>query len=211
MCGNRASLQYAALRCGGAGAGVMDVAPSMHCLGSRPNTHKHHPAKGGHASCVHSPVCMHAHAHGMPCMQGLADEEYDVDDDDDYEDDFEGGDEDDEDGTGREQGRALGNGNGIKAQHGGHANGGHQPALPTYGYRDLFGKDFDKRRAQMIEVKVGGGSRVVCSLCRLVGATHVWGSRLRRCVCVGGDACMRQRCMHMQVHGQQRCLQGRPV
>lgn len=85
-------------------------------------------------------------------LQGLADEEYELDDEEEEElgEGEEGpgeGDENDEEPI-LTRGHKHTNGTASKA------------ALPSYGYRDLFGKEMEGRRRQMIEVKVSGGRAV---------------------------------------------------
>jgi hypothetical protein len=88
-------------------------------------------AKGGGGSKSEHRVNLGARV----LRQGLADEEYELED----EDEEEPLDEDEE--------PLL-----VNRAHN-HTNG--QASLPSYGYRDLFGKEMEARRRQIIDVKVG--------------------------------------------------------
>ena len=81
---------------------------------------------------------------GIPATdstQGLADEEgIDVDDE---------GEEDDELGDGEDEEPIFSNSNGGNGKQNGQAG-----ATTTYSYKDVFGKEYEKRRQQWIAMKV---------------------------------------------------------
>ncbi|KAG2495257.1 hypothetical protein HYH03_006530 [Edaphochlamys debaryana] len=91
-------------------------------------------------SFQHSEQAVQAKKRTLLAELGL-DEEYDVEDEEEYEDDFMEGDEGEE---GDEEPLLV-------TQQRKHTNG--KNAVPSYGYRDLFGKEMEARRRQIIKVK----------------------------------------------------------
>ena len=90
-----------------------------------------------------------------PIPQGLGDEAMDVEDDDDDDDELAGVGEEDEEGEAPIFSSSSG------ATHPPSQQQHHQSASSSasgraaYGYKDVFGKEYERRRQQQIEAKVG--------------------------------------------------------
>lgn len=109
-----------------------------------------------------------------PTSQGLADEEFDLTDEDIGESGAEDEGEEDEEPILRRNGSAA------------HSNSQANGATP-YGYRDVFGKEFESRRQKMIDLKVSGSqwNRRPCSTClsESLGGQQVNRAAVRLCCC----------------------------